>query len=385
MLHVFFSIVILTGIPVLSACGQECALPVQRTWISMFDTAGNSRTVWFGFDSLATYGVDSQLCERELPPPPPLGTFEARFVNIPDREGTSAPTGLGQGVKEDYRRFFDYTQVDTFALRFQPDDVSGYPLRFRWKPEDVAILYDSAIIIDGFGGAYFSVSMIHMDSLVVDNSDVSSALIYAFGANGYTTLLPVELMSFTADVQGREVRLSWITASEVNNFGFTIERRGAMEDRFQDLGFVAGAGTTLETSEYSWTDTVESAGTYDYRLRQMDLNGDVTYSAPIAVSVHSLSGAAEEQNFERLRVSVYPNPFNPETHFRFYLNRSQYVEIKVYSMLGQEVAAPVSGHFDAGDHDISWQCGHLSAGAYFYVLQASQPYGRSMGKLLIAR
>ncbi|MCU0332478.1 MAG: hypothetical protein MUC75_03795 [Ignavibacteriaceae bacterium] len=84
--------------------------------------------------------------------------------------------------------------------------------------------------------------------------------------------VPVELTSFAATVNGRDVILQWTTATELNNSGFQVERRTSETD-YDAIGFVAGSGTTTEQRSYLFNDAKLSEGEYIYRLKQIDFNG----------------------------------------------------------------------------------------------------------------
>ncbi|MGI4832568.1 MAG: hypothetical protein ACRYFK_03815 [Janthinobacterium lividum] len=103
--------------------------------------------------------------------------------------------------------------------------------------------------------------------------------------------LPVKLVAFTAQAEGpAAVRLAWATAAELNNAGFTVER--SLDGRtFAALGTVAGAGTSPVRHDYTLLDGQLPAGAtlLYYRLRQTDVNGDVTYSPVRTVALSPLA------------------------------------------------------------------------------------------------
>ena len=119
--------------------------------------------------------------------------------------------------------------------------------------------------------------------------------------------VPVELISFIADLSENDVTLSWQTATETNNKGFEIQRiQDYKIERSKDWktsGFIPGNGTTTEPMSYSFTDKNVEPGFYQYRLRQIDFDGSFTYSDIIEVEVRAANVFTLEQN--------YPNPFNP--------------------------------------------------------------------------
>lgn len=180
-------------------------------------------------------------------------------------------------------------------------------------------------------------------------------------------IIPVELVSFTALVNSIDVTLNWITASEVNNSGFEIERSKVKSEksnvpRWEKIGFVSGNGTTTETKSYSFTDNNLSAGSYSYRLKQIDFNGSFEYSNIIEVEVSS------PQNFELSQ--NYPNPFNPTTTISFSLPQNAFVTLKVYDVLGNEIATLVNEEKSAGKYIINFDATSLSSGIYFYSINA---------------
>jgi hypothetical protein len=98
-------------------------------------------------------------------------------------------------------------------------------------------------------------------------------------ANGFWILggvLPVELISFNANVKNSSVKLNWETSSELNNTGFEIERKTANQ-YWTKIGFVQGNGTTNTQHTYFYNDRLNNTGTYSYRLKQIDNNGNFKY------------------------------------------------------------------------------------------------------------
>ncbi|MDP2365469.1 MAG: hypothetical protein Q8M94_17080, partial [Ignavibacteria bacterium] len=163
-------------------------------------------------------------------------------------------------------------------------------------------------------------------------------------------VIPVELTSFAATTDDRNVTLNWSTATELNNSGFQIERSNG--SAFENVGFVAGHGTTTETQNYSYSDQNVNAGSYSYRLKQIDFNGTFEYSNVIEVEVVGVKEFTLGQN--------YPNPFNPGTTINFSLAVDSKVSLKIFDVLGQEVATLVNGRLAAGNHPISFNASLLN-------------------------
>lgn len=110
--------------------------------------------------------------------------------------------------------------------------------------------------------------------------------------------LPVELIRFTAQRQADIVRLDWATASEKNNARFEVQR-SADGLQFRTLSTVAGQGTTAQRHSYAALDRQPLPGTSYYRLRQVDTNGEASFSPVVAVA------AGKE-------LALYPNPARTE-------------------------------------------------------------------------
>ena len=173
---------------------------------------------------------------------------------------------------------------------------------------------------------------------------------------------PVELSSFTATVNRNSVNLNWSTVSELNNSGFDIERKAATGNDFTKVGNVSGNGTTNSPVNYTFTDRANT-GKYNYRLKQIDLNGNFEYfnlSNEIEVGVPN--SFAMSQN--------YPNPFNPSTKINYDLPVDGIVSIKLYDLTGRQVASLVSEAKIAGYYTVSFDASNLASGMYFYRISA---------------
>jgi len=196
-----------------------------------------------------------------------------------------------------------------------------------------------------------------------------------FEVNGIW-LIPVELTSFTSSVIENDVTLNWQTATETNNQGFQIERSKKLEARseWQNTGFVNGNGTTTEPKSYSFADKNLEAGKYQYRLKQIDFDGTFEYSNVIEVEIVPPLKFSLEQN--------YPNPFNPVTTIKYTIptppsssplakgrNEVGFVTLKVYDVLGKEVATLVNEEKPAGNYEAVFNASHLASGIYYYQLR----------------
>ncbi|HRE41794.1 MAG TPA: hypothetical protein PLG90_10725 [Ignavibacteria bacterium] len=176
--------------------------------------------------------------------------------------------------------------------------------------------------------------------------------------------LPVELASFTATANRNSVDLKWATATEVNNSGFELERKTVGTEVWSKIGSVSGAGNSSTLKNYSFSDRNLTTGKYNYRLKQIDFNGNFEYynlSSEIIVGVPS--------NFELSQ--NYPNPFNPSTKINYDLPFDSKVSLKVYDMLGKEVYSVLNSELKtAGYYTSQLNFGSLASGTYFYRIIA---------------
>jgi N-acetylneuraminic acid mutarotase len=171
---------------------------------------------------------------------------------------------------------------------------------------------------------------------------------------------PVELSSFTSNVVNNEVQLRWSTATETNNKGFSVERKS--NGNWETIGFISGKGTTTEISNYTFTDKVNGSK-YSYRLKQVDFDGTFEYSPVINVDLTGPKVYLLSQN--------YPNPFNPSTIIKFGLATDSKVSVKVFDILGREVATLINGSLEAGSHEVQFNAKNITSGVYFYKIEAN--------------
>lgn len=185
--------------------------------------------------------------------------------------------------------------------------------------------------------------------------------------------LPVQISHFQASQVPNQpsVRLDWVTISEVNNFGFVIQRREGSNQTFADVpgSFVPGQGTSLVPHPYEWTHEEVDPGTYGYRLRQIDLDGTVHHSEAVEVTVGLVTSVTTETSWEGFVLAQnYPNPFNPSTTIRFSTAREGRVTLFIYDVTGQLIATVFDGHAPAREfRSVSFDGASLPSGVYLYV------------------
>jgi hypothetical protein len=176
-----------------------------------------------------------------------------------------------------------------------------------------------------------------------------------------TLVVPVELSSFRASVNDNDVTLFWQTATELNNSGFDIER-AIVNEEWEPIGFVTGNGTSTEIHNYSFDDNDLPAGTYNYRIKQIDYNGTFEYfELEQVVEIGSPNDFALRQN--------YPNPFNPSTTIEFVIPEKSNVTLTVFNSIGEEVSTLVNDKKEAGSYVVTFDAKRFTSGIYYYKLQ----------------
>jgi len=194
------------------------------------------------------------------------------------------------------------------------------------------------------------------------NTDITTPATHCIDSSGISTPLPVEMTSFSSAVNRNNVSLNWSTATETNNSGFDIERKLIGATDWVRAGNVAGSGTTSEARSYTFSERA-STGNYNYRLKQIDFNGNHAYFSLInEVIVGVPSAYALSQN--------YPNPFNPTTKIDYDLPYDGKVSITLYDLTGREVSKLVNEVKTAGYHTVQFNGSNLSSGMYFFRISA---------------
>ena len=145
-------------------------------------------------------------------------------------------------------------------------------------------------------------------------------------AAGGTNPLPVELVSFTATPDGKNVNLDWITMSEINNDYFTVEK-STDGVSFEELTKVDGAGNSTYEKDYHAVDAKPATGMNYYRLKQTDFDGSSIYSTIVSVNL----GTTPD-----LYLDVYPNPALSDIYVKVSGSAGERVNVVMRDVLGKE-------------------------------------------------
>jgi len=311
-----------------------------------------------GLDLTATDGIDTGLGEAALPPLAP--GLDVRFDLSP--YGTNASTYLDYRAPGDPPAFpYSGTIEHTIILQHS---AAGLDIDLGYDLPNGAEM----TITDQIGGSFLNLGPFSGVGTATIPGSYLDIFTKAFLNMIYTDIVPVELTSFTYNLQGNDVVLNWTTATEINNQGFEIERSSSTQD-WTKIGYVPGFGTTTEPKNYSFIDANVVADRYSYRLKQIDFDGTFAYSDEVVVLVEDLT-PSEYTLFQN-----YPNPFNPSTTVQFQVPKVSDVSIIIYDMLGQEVKALFTENVQAGNYSVEWNGVNnaglkMSSGSYIYRMTA---------------
>jgi hypothetical protein len=290
-------------------------------------------------------------------------TLNSATVGIENQNGTD-------GLQVAYNA--NYVQ-NNLALQFsaEPDWLNAENLQGTvYNGNSIAVLLN--FITEGLDSGDYS-----MDMVITSNDPLNPEIVVPI-AMKITSIVPVELSSFSAENIDAEVILKWSTATETNNKGFEVERASSKTKPIQEwnkIGYVPGFGTTTEPKTYSFADENISSGVYIYRLKQIDFDGSVNFSNEVEIEISGPKDFALYQN--------YPNPFNPSTTIKFALPEKANVQLTIFNSLGEKVAELFEGELDEGYHEVNFDASMFSSGIYLYQLQAKDHV--SVKKMLLLK
>jgi hypothetical protein len=205
-----------------------------------------------------------------------------------------------------------------------------------------------------------------VDAAITDSRGTITVTNEFYGSD--TGPLPITLSSFTAVKvsDGKQVQLHWTTISEVQNYGFEVQKSEGNTNNYTTIpnSFIAGHGTTTVTHSYTYTD-VNASGQGYYRLKQTDLSGEVHYTD--GVSPNGVTAVTEKPLPTKFELQQnYPNPFNPTTTINYALPKQTHVKLEVYNVIGELVTTLVDENQAAGYYSRQFDASRMASGLYFY-------------------
>ncbi len=287
------------------------------------------------------------------------GVNDVGFVNIVRRTGTG-------GINT-----FNSNQSISVSwdVLSTAEPVGGRSLVFRWVSsfDNVTVStnqYQPYVFSSGPGWTALGTlqNLTATSPLRQTTSVTTTKLSDTFTVTDQTQTLPIELVSFVVRSMGDAVNLEWITASELNNDFFTVERMSEGDEKFNALSTIQGAGTKTTESSYEWIDQNPRAGTSYYRLKQTDFDGKYTYSEVRLI----------ENTYVGALLKLYPNPIS-NNKFMLELNGltgSVEVPFAIITMQGTLVLQANYRANEFGSLKASIDLPLLPSGVYIVVVNA---------------
>lgn len=166
-------------------------------------------------------------------------------------------------------------------------------------------------------------------------------------------------------LNSNQVLLNWSILNNGNNLlGFEVERASSGQGVWEKIGFIERQGNSNSSNEYSFVDlTPHYNGSVCYRLKIIYTDGSHIYSGVIDIEAGAMTFQLSQN---------YPNPFNPSTKIKFSITdvESEFTlsTLKVYDILGNEVATLLNEYKPAGIYEITFEASNLASGVYLYRL-----------------
>lgn len=214
-------------------------------------------------------------------------------------------------------------------------------------------------------------TMVGPDSVMLYNNDKYGT----YGMAKNLTILPVTLVTFFAVLNAGEVDVTWVTAAEVNNDYFTVQRSVNGTD-FETVAIVPGAGNSTVMLNYSAVDKNPLRGISYYRLKQTDYDGSSTYSQVVMIN----------NSFETTSpMMVYPNPMTEYSLISLSpaMKNAGSVHFELYDVVGKKIMdTQLSRLSSVAENVFRFEKGNLVPGTYFYRL-INNGEKMSEGKLVV--
>jgi len=227
---------------------------------------------------------------------------------------------------------------------------------------------------------WYSCSSAHSQPLNANRKAYAAWWLWAV-LGGWDDALAIELSHFSATVfQGKQIKVTWQTATETNCAGFHLWRSESKNNNYIRLttSLIPGSGNSVSKHEYNYIDKqVLSNIFYWYKIEELSRDGKSTFYGPVKTKI-SKSVAEKYALYQN-----YPNPFNPRTVISYDLPAGCDVDLSIYNSAGQKVSSLVFGRQAAGFHQYKWDAGGLPGGVYFYRLNAGEFL--QMKKLVLLR
>jgi|SRR5690554_1704099 len=220
------------------------------------------------------------------------------------------------------------------------------------------VIEDGIVVYKGYENSFINSDLKPDSKYYYTVYTFDKAFNYSEGITGGEIPLPVELISFSASFVKNYIQLNWVTASELNNLGFEIQK-SSDKINWESIGFVEGKGNSASLNRYEYIDYNYNQEYKYYRLKQTDMNGIFTFSSIVEVGVPLTINLSQN----------YPNPFNPETTIEFVVDKRDKTTLIVYDLLGNKIEEIFNSTAEPGKvYRINFDGSNLTSGMYYYKL-----------------
>ncbi len=339
---------------VLTHSGQT-SLQIAGEVLSQLENGGVENVEIIEMDSLSTegYGISFKVdtsdtfVEVQFDDPGIIGSFGTGFIPEGDIAGpVHIPEGADNVIYSSDMKY-GFWDISNYDSTNSPDTTLA---SIEWANDSVVS------ISAGSNSGHFVLYYNKFVSTTCRLETVSSFHVYV--DHPY----PVMVTNINANSSASNVYVVWTTSSESNNSGFEVQR-SSTNASWTAIGFVPGAGNSIEPRNYSYEDKNLASGIYHYRLKQIDFNGNFEYfDLPEAVTIGVPDKFFVDQN--------YPNPFNPVTTIAYGIPQSGNVMMKIFDMAGREIKTLVNEFKDAGYYVTKFDGSSLASGTYIYRIES---------------
>jgi hypothetical protein len=279
----------------------------------------------------------------------------------------------------------------TVAPQFQP--ASAVRVRLYVTSQELTALQNADQTIQGIN--YLSITKVDQDcstgplpvtgALVPQTGngaigadyyiDINVTGLSNFYIRGGSSALPVGITSFKGERKLNEIRLAWATATEADNKGFELQR-SADGRSFSSIAFIASKGLRGSSNtqlQYDYTDVRPLKGSNYYRLKQVDHDGNISYSSVVSVKSAGTAGI--------IFTDVYPNPVKDRVIIKLASARINKVDIVITDLAGR-VTMQQPAKLVAGDNFVEMNMAHIPAGQYFVKVICSSGYQGTVERIV---